>query len=147
MSDIEFLKIIIQELLSCKMKTRRFKIVFTPECVLSGKKKPKQGWNWSTCHYWCTQVLHLATIYYNNKSKNIQKLCCFLYGATTWQNQQCGCVPSEDWDQPGHLPSLIRVVAVGMKTAWGLSYPLSAQQRLWSDWADAKTNKLTCAPD
>ena len=47
---------------------------------------------------------------------------------------------SEDWDQPGHLPSLIRVFAVRMKKAWVLSYPLSAQRRLWSDWADAQAH-------
>ena len=41
--------------------------------------------------------------------------------------------PSEDSDQPGHPPSLTRVFAVHMKKAWVLSYPLSAQQRLWSD--------------
>ena len=35
--------------------------------------------------------------------------------AASWQNQQCGCAPSEDSDQPGHLPSLIRVFAVRMK--------------------------------
>ena len=29
------------------------------------------------------------------------------------------------------------VFAVRMKKAWVLSYPLSAQRRLWSDWADA----------
>ena len=29
------------------------------------------------------------------------------------QNQQNECAPSEDSDQPGHLPSLIRVFAVG----------------------------------
>ena len=29
-------------------------------------------------------------------------------------------------DQPGHLPSLIRIFAVRMKEAWVLSYPLSA---------------------
>ena len=40
------------------------------------------------------------------------------------------CAPSEDSDQPGHLPSLIRVFAVRMKKAWVLSYPLSAQRRL-----------------
>ena len=40
------------------------------------------------------------------------------------------CVPSEDSDQPGHPPSLIRVFAVRMKKAWVLSYPLSAQRRL-----------------
>ena len=46
--------------------------------------------------------------------------------AATWQNQQCGCAPSEDSDQPGHSPSLIRVFAVRMKKPWVLSYPLSA---------------------
>ena len=45
------------------------------------------------------------------------------------------CVPSKETDQPGHLPSLIRVFAVRMKKSGVLSYPLSAQQRLWSDWA------------
>ena len=48
--------------------------------------------------------------------------------------------PSEDSDQPGHPPSLIRVFAVRMKKAWVLSYPLSAQERLWSDWADAQAD-------
>ena len=32
--------------------------------------------------------------------------------ATTWQNQQNECAPSEDSDQPGHPPSLIRFFAV-----------------------------------
>ena len=60
--------------------------------------------------------------------------------ATTWQNQQSDCAPSEDSDQPGHPPSLIRVLPVRMKKAWVLSYPLSAQRRLWSDWADAQAH-------
>ena len=42
--------------------------------------------------------------------------------------------------QPGHPRSLIRVFAVRMKKAWTLSYPLSAQRRLWSDWADAQAD-------
>ena len=46
------------------------------------------------------------------------------------------CGPSEDSDPP----SLIRVFAVCMKKAWVLSYPLSAQRRLWSDWADAQAD-------
>ena len=50
--------------------------------------------------------------------------------ATSWKKQQCGCAPSEDSDQPGHPPNLIRVFAVRMKKAWVLSYPLSAQRRL-----------------
>ena len=49
-------------------------------------------------------------------------------------------MPSEDSDQPGHLPNLIRVFAVRVKKAWVLSYPLSAQWRLWSDWADAQAD-------
>ena len=38
------------------------------------------------------------------------------------------CTPSEDSDQPGHLPSLIRVFAVRMKKPWVLSYPLSTSE-------------------
>ena len=48
--------------------------------------------------------------------------------------------PSEDSDQLGHPPSLIRVFAVRMKKAWVPSYPLSAQWRLWSDWVDAQAD-------
>ena len=50
------------------------------------------------------------------------------------------CAPSEDSDQPGHPPSLIRVFAVHMKKARVLSYPMSAQRRLRSDLADAQTD-------
>ena len=32
--------------------------------------------------------------------------------AASWQNQQCGCAPSEDSDQPGCPPSLIKVFPV-----------------------------------
>ena len=60
--------------------------------------------------------------------------------AATWQNQQGECAPSEDSDQPGHPPSLIRVSAVRMKKPWVLSYPMSTQQRLWSYWADAQAD-------
>ena len=57
-------------------------------------------------------------------------LVTWLKWAATWQNQQSDCAPSEDSDQPGRPPSLIRVFAVPMKKAWVLSYPLSAQRRL-----------------
>ena len=50
--------------------------------------------------------------------------------AASWQNQQSGYAPSEDSDQPGHPPRLIRVFDVRMKKAWVLNYPLSAQRRL-----------------
>ena len=51
------------------------------------------------------------------------------------KTNKMACAPSEE--QPGHPPSLIRVFAVRMKKAWVLSYSLSAQRRLCSDWADA----------
>ena len=56
------------------------------------------------------------------------------------KTNKMACVPSEDSDQPGHPPSLIRIFAVHMKKAWVLSYQLSAQRRLWSDWADAQAD-------
>ena len=46
------------------------------------------------------------------------------------KTNKMACAPSEDSDQPGHPPSLIRVFAVRMKKAWVLSYSLSAQQTL-----------------
>ena len=64
--------------------------------------------------------------------------------AASWQNQQRECAPSEDSEQPGHPPSLIRVFAVRMKKAWILSYPLSAKRRLWTDWADAQAVRSLC---
>ena len=60
--------------------------------------------------------------------------------AATWQNQQSDCAPSEDSDQPWHPSSLIRVFTVCMKKAWVLSYPLSAQRKLWSDWVDTQAD-------
>ena len=77
----------------------------------------------------------------NTKGFNIYNCYGLSYTwAVTWQNQQSDCAPSEESDQPGHPPSLIRVFAVPMKKPWALSYPLSAQRRLWSDWADAQTD-------
>ena len=37
-------------------------------------------------------------------------------------------------------PSLIRDFALRMKKTWALSYPFSAQRRLWLDWADAQAD-------
>ena len=39
------------------------------------------------------------------------------------KTNKMACATSEDSDQPGHPPSLIRVFAVHMKKAWVLSYP------------------------
>ena len=77
---------------------------------------------------------------YRRSSLVSEPMCCFIVDdvlciwAATWQNQQNGCTPSEDSDQPGHPSSLIKSFADRMKKAWVHSYPLSAQRRLWSDW-------------
>ena len=42
---------------------------------------------------------------------------CSYRWAATWQNKQNDCASSEESDQPGHPPSLIRVFAVRMKLA------------------------------
>ena len=65
-----------------------------------------------------------------------------VYGCDTFEppydkTNKMACAPSEDSDQTGHPPNLIRVFAVRMKKHWVPSYPLSAQRRLWSDWAES----------
>ena len=52
-----------------------------------------------------------------------------LYEPPHDKTNKMACAPSQDSDQPGHPPSLIRVFTVRMKKAWALSYPLSAQRR------------------
>ena len=63
-----------------------------------------------------------------------------LYEPPHDKTNKMACAPTEDSDQPGHPPSLIRVFLVRMRKAWVLSYPLSAQRRLWSDCADAQAD-------
>ena len=49
-------------------------------------------------------------------------------------------VPSEDSDQPGHPPSLIRVFAVRSVGSLEPSFASGGQRWLWSDWADAQVD-------
>ena len=56
------------------------------------------------------------------------------------KTSKMACAPSEDSDQPGYLPSMIRVFAVRMKKHWVFSLPLNALRRLWSDLADAQAD-------
>ena len=48
------------------------------------------------------------------------------------------CVPSKDSDQPGHLPSLIRVFTVHSVGSWAPNVSSCGQQILWSDWVDGR---------
>ena len=57
-------------------------------------------------------------------------LCLLPFEPPHDKTNEMACAPSDDSDQAGHPPSLIRVFAVRMVKAWTLSYPLSAQWRL-----------------
>ena len=59
--------------------------------------------------------------------------------ALSWQNQQ------NDWVQQRHSSAWASVqsdqsIRCPNKKAWVLSYPLSTQRRLWSDWANAQAD-------
>ena len=60
--------------------------------------------------------------------------------AASWQNQQNDCALSEESDQPGHPPSLIRVFAVRTLGSLGPKLSSCGQRRLWSDWADSQAD-------
>ena len=84
--------------------------------------------------------LNVTNFYFGNLTCLYIPWKTLVIWATSWQNQQSECAPSEDSDQPEHPPSLIRVFAVCMKKAGVLRYPLSAQRRLWSAWADVQAD-------
>ena len=63
--------------------------------------------------------------------------------ATSWQNLKSGMCAQRRL-RSAWASALIRVFAVCMKKAWVLSYPMSAQWRLWSDWADATADLSLC---
>ena len=88
-----------------------------------------------SCLQFCLEIVYFASAQAKQSPGPVRREIRgrFIWAAT-WQNQQNGCAPSEDSDQPGHPPSLIRVFAPCMKKALVLSYKLSAQRRLWSDW-------------
>ena len=71
-------------------------------------------------------------------------MCFNFKWAATWQNQQYECAPSEDSAISLGIRPVWSVFAVRMKKDWVLSYPLSGQRRLWSNWADAQADPSLC---
>ena len=73
-------------------------------------------------------------------------MCCIYrleeeaFWATSWQTHKMTFVPSEDSDQPGHPPSLIRVFTVRSMGSLGPNFASGGQSWLWSDWADAQAD-------
>ena len=71
-------------------------------------------WPWVICQYRTrSHTNHLATLldWVPFCWASMFAVPCFKWAAS-WQNWQNDCAPYEDSDQPGHLPSLIRVFAV-----------------------------------
>ena len=101
------------------------------------RQNGKQCRPWSECFFKSTVIL-VYTVYLIVPVGKLR----IITSATSWQNQQTECAPSDDSDQPGHPPSLIRVFAIRMKKAWALCLPLSAQRRLWSDRAAAQADLI-----
>ena len=60
--------------------------------------------------------------------------------AATWQSQQSDCAPSERSRSAWASAQSDQSVCCPREKAWVLSFPLSAQRRLWSDWADAQAD-------
>ena len=84
------------------------------------------------------QILHrLSHLYHRLRNGILLSLtkpgklfCAMLHEPPHDKTNKMACAPSEDSDQPGHPPRLIRVFAVRMKKAWVFSYPLSGQRIL-----------------
>ena len=85
---------------------------------------------------WLVCIVHWSQ--WNQSTVIYSIIICHCIWAATWQNQQNECAASEDSDQPGHLPSLIRVFAVHSMGSYGPKVSSCGQQRLWSVWADAQ---------
>ena len=103
----------------------QLKFVMT-ECSKTQIRLTRHNW------YWCSFIAQQIKIQV--------KTICQQNEPPRDKTNKMALVPSEDSDQPGYPLNLIRVFAVRMKKPWVLSYPLSTQRRLWSDWEDAQAD-------
>ena len=62
------------------------------------------------------------------------------YEPQHYKTNKMTCAPSEDSNQPGHPPSLIRIFAVRTIGSWGPNVSSCGQRRLWPDWADVQAD-------
>ena len=75
-----------------------------------------------------------------------ENLCMVVHFSVSWfepphdKTNRMTFVPSEDSDQPGHPPSLIRVFAVCSVGSWWFNVSSCGRWRLWSDWADVQAD-------
>ena len=64
---------------------------------------------------------------------------CQMCRIVTDKTNKLACAPSEDSDQPGYPPSLIRVYTVRLMGTKDPTF-LLADSGLWSDWADVQAD-------
>ena len=108
-----------------------FFTTFFSEMSLLNNKLLSFLWETNQENYWHLPDLRLSITTLNSAIIKLTKHSnIILYEPPHDKTNEMACAPSEDSDQPGHPPSLIRVFADGMKKAWVLSYQLSAQWRL-----------------
>ena len=70
--------------------------------------------------------------------RRLRSAWAFAQSESAWRNIKSSAIQwarCKDSDQTGRICRAVR-----MKKHWVLSYPLSALQRLWSDWADAQAD-------
>ena len=105
----------------------------------------------SQCMSWCSMNIDMCRSDSGNESQRSVGECC------GWQSlilckrkRDFGFEPQHDKSnkmtvRPAETFAVITQadqspVSVGMKKAWVLSCPLSAQQRFWLDWVDAQAD-------
>ena len=69
------------------------------------------------------QKIWSAVWYFRATTRDLTPAAVKINGLPHDKTNKTACAPSEDSDQPGHLPSLIRVFTVRMLKAWTCSYP------------------------
>ena len=85
-------------------------------------------------------ILLVENAFYASFSKCVKTNATKTYEPAHDKTYRMAYMPSEDSDQPGHPPSLIRVFAVYIKKASVLSYPVSTPRRVLADWVDAQAD-------
>ena len=88
--------------------------------------------HWPHC-WFCRAAAHY---YYYILKSSLNFALCIINWATTWQNQQNDICAQRRLRSAWAICPIWSVFAVRMKKLWVLSYPLSAQRRLWSDRVD-----------
>ena len=90
---------------------------YCQQSPMNEKDVSKLSLSFHVISYYLRGLMHRIATLNPNKQQHMSNIW-----AASWQNQQMTFVPSEDPEQPGHPPSLIRLFAGRMKRHWVLSY-------------------------